>query len=328
LKSITQATMLPSRNGPKGALEDFYYEKGYYPALRPGEQETDPGALSKRSSRSAVAVTLAGSYDAWALSEFAKELGNTEIHKRFAPWANNYKNLWNNDAQLFLPKDNKGNWINIDPMMEGGAYYNENNGLTYKWNVQHNIEGLIELAGGKDKFEEQLDQFFRQRPEVSRAAFLAKFPDMTGIIGQFTMGNECAFFIPYLYKYTNSPWKTQKWTRYILDVWFGDNVLGVPGDEDGGAMSAVVVFSAMGFFPVKAGVPLYTITSPVFNKVSIDLSDGKVFTLIAKGSSKRNKYIQSAAMNGKKLKTLWFSHHDLVNGGTLVLEMGEMPVKA
>jgi predicted alpha-1,2-mannosidase len=325
LKSAEQATMLPSRNGPKGALEDFYYEHGYYPALHPGEAETDPTA--RRGSRSAVAITLASSYDDWAISELAKELGNNEVHKRYAPKANNYKNLWNNDAQLFLPKDDKGNWINIDPKNEGGAYYNENNGLTYKWYVQHDIEGLIELAGGKEKFEQQLDQFFREGLTTNRATFLSKFQDMTALTGQFSMGNNCAFHIPYLYNYTNSPWKAQKWTRYVLDVWFKDNVLGVPGDEDGGSMSSVVVFTCMGFFPVKPGIPMYTITSPVFSKISIDLPNGKVFTLIANGCSKTRKYIQSAKMNGKTLDSLWFLHHDLVNGGTLVLEMGELPKK-
>jgi predicted alpha-1,2-mannosidase len=325
LKSAEQATMLPSRNGPKGALEDFYYEKGYYPALHPGEAETDP--VAKRSQRSAVAVTLAGSYDAWALSELAKELGDTTVYNRFAPKAKNYKNLWNKEAELFLPKDNKGEWINIDPNTEGGAYYNENNGLTYKWYVQHDIEGLIDLAGGKENFEQQLDRFFRESLPSNRASFQAKFQDMTALAGQFSMGNNCAFHIPYLYNYTNSPWKTQKWTRFILDVWFKDNVLGVPGDEDGGSMSAVVVFSAMGFFPVKPGIPMYTITSPVFSKVSIDLPNGKIFTLIANGCSRTNKYIQSAKMNGKKLDNMWFSHHDLVNGGTLTLEMGEKPNK-
>jgi predicted alpha-1,2-mannosidase len=327
LKSAEQATMLPSRNGPKGALEDFYYEKGYYPALHPGEAETDPGALSKHSQRSAVAVTLASSYDNWAISELAKELGRTDIHLKYAPKADNYKNLWNKEALLFLPKDDKGNWINIDPKMEGGAYYNENNGLTYKWNVQHDIEGLIELAGGKEQFEQQLDQFFREGLETNRASFLAKFQDMTALTGQFSMGNNCAFFIPYLFNYTNSPWKTQKWTRYLLDVWFKDNVLGVPGDDDGGSMASVVVFSAIGFFLVKPGIPMYAITSPVFSKVTIDLPNDKVFTLIANGSSKTHKYIQSAKMNGKKLDTLWFSHNDLVNGGTLILEMGEKPYR-
>ena len=182
--------------------------------------------------------------------------------------------------------------------------------------------------GGKDKFESELDQLFREGLGSSRNTFYNRFPDMTGLIGQFSMGNQCSFQIPYLFNYTKSPWKTQKWTRFILDIYFKDNVLGVCGDEDGGSMSSVVVFSAMGFFPVQPGSPMYTITSPLFTKVSIDLPNGKVFTLIANGSSKTKKYIRSASMNGKKLDTLWFSHQELINGGTLVLEMGEMPLKA
>jgi predicted alpha-1,2-mannosidase len=328
LKNAEQATMLASTNGPKGALEDFYYEKGYYPALQVGEAENDPVAKAHHSARSAVAVTIAASYNDWAVAEFAKELGKNAIYSKFAPRAKNYKNLWSNEKILFMPKDNKGEWVNIDPKTQGQSYYNENNGYTYKFGVTHDIEGLIELMGGKDKFEHELDSLFREGLGSSRAAFYAKFPDMTGLIGQFSMGNQCAFQIPYFFNYTNSPWKTQKWTRFILDVYFKDNVLGVCGDEDGGSMSSVVVFTAMGFFPVKPGSPMYTITSPLFSKVTIDLSNGKAFTLMAKGSSKTKKYIQAASMNGKKLDKLWFSHQDLVNGGTLVLEMGEMPVKA
>lgn len=328
LKNAEQATMLASTNGPKSALEDFYYENGYYPALHVGEAETDPFAKAHHSARSAVAVTLAASYNDWAVGQLAKELGNDSVYKKYVPKASNYKNLWDKDKMLFMPKDDKGEWVDIDPKNQGQSYYNENNGYTYKWNVQHDIEGLIELMGGKDKFEHELDQFFREGLGSSRAAFYNKFPDMTGLIGQFSMGNQCSFQIPYLFNYTNSPWKTQKWTRFILDVYFKDTVLGVPGDEDGGSMSSVVVFSAMGFFPVTPGSPMYTITSPLFTKVSIDLPNGKTFTLIANGSSKTKKYIQSASMNGKKLDKLWFSHQDLVNGGTLVLEMGEMPLNA
>jgi len=327
LKNAEQATMLASTNGPKGALEDFYYAKGYYPALRLGEEESDPFAKAHRSARSAVAVTIAASYNDWAVSELAKELGKTETAQRFAPRAKNYKNLWSADKTMFMPKDDKGEWVPIDPKTQGQSYYNENNGYTYKFGVTHDIEGLIELMGGKDKFEHELDQLFREGLGTSRAAFLNKFPDMTALIGQFSMGNQCSFQIPYFFNYTNSPWKTQKWTRYILDVFFTDTVQGVTGDEDGGSLSSWVVFTAIGFFPVKPGLPMYTITSPVFSKVSIDLPNGKTFTLVAKGSSKTKKYIQSASINGRKLDKLWSSHQDLVNGGTLVLEMVEMPLK-
>lgn len=331
LKSAEQATMLPSRNGPKGALEDFYNEKGYYPSLHPGEKETDPIVLEKRGQkRSAVAITLGHSYDAWALSEMAKELGNTDVYNRFAPKAQNYKNLWHPGSKFFLPKDAQGNWIEIDPKFPESSsedYYNENNGWLYLFYVQHDIEGLIQLMGGEKNFEQRLDQLFTERLDRGKVAFFEKFPDQTGLIGIFGMGNQVAFFIPYLYNYTGSPWKTQKMTRLLLDTWFKDNIFGVPGDEDGGSMSSFVVFSAMGFFPVKPGIPMYTITSPVFSKVTIDLHNGKTFTLIAKNSSRTNKYIQSAMLNGKILTTPWFSHDDLINGGKLVLEMGEKPGK-
>jgi predicted alpha-1,2-mannosidase len=280
--------------------------------------------------RSSVAITLGHSYDSWALSEMSKELGISDVYKRFAPKAQNYRNLWHAESNFFLPKDARGNWIKIDPKFPEGnsrEYYNENNGWMYLWNVQHDIEGLIELMDGENNFILRLDQLFTERLDRSKSAFYSKFPDQTGLIGSFGMGNQVSFFIPYLYNYTSSPWKTQKMTRLILDTWFQDNIFGVPGDEDGGSMSAFVVFSAMGFYPLKPGIPMYTITSPVFSKVTIALPNGNTFTLIAKNSSRKNKYIQSASLNGKALKTPWFSHDDLINGGTIVLEMGEKPGK-
>jgi predicted alpha-1,2-mannosidase len=329
LKSAEKRTMLPHRNDPKGALDDFYYAKGYYPALRPGEAETDSVAKLRGNGqrRSAVAVTLGNSYDSWALSELAKELGNQDVYKRYAPRAQNYKNLWHAKSGFFIPKDAKGDWIEIDPKFDGGHagndYYNENNGWSYRWNVQQDIKGFTELMGGADKLEQNLDQLFREGLERPKYVFWDKFPDQTGMIGQFAMGNQVTFFIPYLFNYTNAPWKTQKYTRLLLDTWFQDNIFGVPGDEDGGSMSSFVVFSAMGFYPTTPGIPRYSITSPLFSKVTIDLPNGKKFTLIAHNSSRINKYIQSASMNGKPLTSLSFSHEELMNGGTLVLEMGE-----
>jgi putative alpha-1,2-mannosidase len=113
----------------------------------------------------------------------------------------------------------------------------------------------------------------------------------------------------------------------LLATWFKDNIFGIPGDEDGGGMSAFVVFSSMGFYPVTPGVPVYTIGSPVFSKVSISLENGKKFTLVAHKSSVVNKYIQSAKMNGVVLKAPWFTHSELMAGGTLELEMGPKPNK-
>jgi predicted alpha-1,2-mannosidase len=139
------------------------------------------------------------------------------------------------------------------------------------------------------------------------------------------MANEPSFHIPYLYNYAGAPWKTQKIVRLLLSLWFKDNIFGIPGDEDGGGMSAFVVFSSMGFYPVTPGLPVYTIGSPVFSKVTIALENGKEFTLVAHHCSEINKYIQSARLNGKELKTPWFTHAQLMNGGRLELEMGPKP---
>lgn len=330
LKNATQATMLPWKNGPKTDLEDFYYEKGYFPALKIGEEETNK-TVHGFEKRQAVAITLGHSYDDWALGEFAKELKKDQDYKKFNARGNNYKNLWDNNSQMFLPKDKDGNWIKIDPKFDGGMggrdYYDENNGWTYLWQVQHDVKGLIGLFGGVNNFENKLDQLYREPLGRSKYELWAKFPDFTGIVGQFSMGNEPSFHIPYLYNFSSSPWKTQKRIRFLLDTWFKDNVFGIPGDEDGGGMTAFVVFSSMGFYPVTPGIPAYTIGSPVFENVTIDLPNGKQFQMIANKCSVQNKYIQSAKFNGKVINTPWFSHEQLMAGGKLELEMGPLPNK-
>ena len=329
-KNATEATMIPWRNGEKTVLDDFYYKKGYFPALAPGEKET-VARVHSFEKRQAVAVTLGGSYDDWALAEMAGELGKKEDQAQFAPRAMNFKTLWHPEKRFFLPKDEKGNWINIDVKFDGGMggrdYYDENNGWTYLWQVQHDIPSLVQLMGGKKSFEERLDTLFREGLGRSKYEFWSKFPDATGLVGQYSMGNEPSFHIPYLYNFTDAPWKTQKRIRFLLDAWFKDNIFGIPGDEDGGGMTAFVVFSSMGFYPVTPGLPVYTIGSPVFSKVTIDLPNGKQFRLTANGASEKNKYIQRAKMNGKVIDSPWFTHEQLISGGHLELEMGPKPNK-
>jgi predicted alpha-1,2-mannosidase len=330
-KNATEATMLPWRNGPKCVLDDIYHSKGFFPALRAGEKESVK-LVDPFEKRQAVAVTLGGSYDDWAVGELAKDLGKQEDYKIFSARGLNYKNLWSAEKNMFMPKDAKGTWIPIDPKFDGGMggrdYYDENNGYTYKWQVQHDIPGLIGLMGGKAEFENGLDALYREGLGRSKYEFWGKFPDATGLVGQYSMGNEPSFHIPYLYNYTGSPWKTQKRIRFLLDVWFKDNIFGIPGDEDGGGMTAFVVFSSMGFYPITPGRPEYTIGSPVFEKVSIDLPNGKHFKVIANHSSVINKYIQSAKFDGKALNVPLFTHDQLTAGGTLELEMGPKPNKS
>ncbi len=329
-KNAVSATMLPWRNGDKTPLDDFYHQQGYFPALAPGAKETEE-KVHGFEKRQAVAVTLGNAYDDWALAQLAGDLGNTADTVLFAPRGRNYRHLWHPEKKMFLPKDEAGKWIPIDAKFDGGMggreYYDENNGWTYMWQVQQNIPDLIHLNGGKAAFEARLDGLFREGLDRSKYEFWSKFPDATGLVGQYSMGNEPSFHIPFLYNFTSSPWKTQKHTRFLLDTWFKDNIFGIPGDEDGGGMSAFVVFASMGFYPVTPGIPEYTISSPVFRKVSIRLQNGKTFRISAPKSSTVNKYIQSALFNGKPLSRPWFTHAALTAGGHLELEMGPLPNK-
>jgi predicted alpha-1,2-mannosidase len=330
-KNLTEGTLVPWRQGnPKVGIDDFYHEKGYYPSLRPDQQETEP-MVDEFEKRQPVAVTLALSFDAWALSELAKELKKEPDYKKFSLVSKNYKNLWHPEIRLFMPKDDKGEWVKINPKLDGGPgfrnYYDENNGWTYAWNVQQDIEGLTSLLGGNQKAEERLDQLFREPLDVKKRLFYVDGSNSTGMVGQFSMGNEPSFHIPYLYNYFGAPWKTQKRVRFLLDVWFKDTLFGIPGDEDGGGMSAFVVLSSMGFYQATPGLPYYTIASPVFEKTTIELPNTKQFTIIAKGASKENKYIQKAFFNGKEINTPFFTHKELVEGGTLELVLDRKPNK-
>ena len=141
------------------------------------------------------------------------------------------------------------------------------------------------------------------------------------------MANEPSLHVPYLYNYAGQPWKTQKRIRQMLKTWFRNDLMGIPGDEDGGGMTSFVVFSSPGFYPVTPGLPAYTIGSPLFTDAKITLSNGAVFEIEAKNASADNKYIQSATLNGKEWNKSWFSHDDLMSGGKLVLVMGNKPNK-
>ncbi len=330
-KNMTQATFIPWRQGlPKLEIDDFLHEHGYFPALHPGEEETIP-MMDGFEKRQSVAVSLGISYDFWALGEFSKELNKKEDYKKFSAKGKDYKKLWNEEHRLFMPKDDKGNWIDINPKSAGGKgyrdYYDENNGWTYAWDVQQDVDGLIDLLGGKQKAEARLDQLFREPLDMRKNEFYVDGSNSTGLVGQFSMGNEPSFHIPFMYNYFGAPWKTQKRTRFLLDVWFKDNIFGIPGDEDGGGMTAFVVFSSMGLYPMTPGLPYYDITSPIFAKTTINLQDGKTFTVVAEGASKTKKYIQKAFINGKEITSPFITHKQIMDGGTLELILDELPNK-
>lgn len=331
-KGIEEKTLIPWSAKPAGWLDDFYKEHGYIPALKPGEKETVEN-VSIWEKRQPVAVTLGTAYDQWCLSQIAAELGKEDEAKHYLRESYNYRNLFNPDTRFFHPKDKDGKFIEpMDYRYDGGLgardYYDENNGYIYRWDVQHNIGDLISMIGGDKVFTSALDSMFNEPLGMSKWQFYSFLPDHTGNVGMFSMANEPSLHIPYLYNYAGQPWKTQKRIRTLLNQWFRNDLMGVPGDEDGGGMSAFVVFSQMGFYPVTPGSPTYNIGSPVFTDVKIDLGNGNTFEVKANNASEENKYVQSARLNGKVLNQPWFQHSDIAQGGLLELEMGPRANKA
>ena len=327
-KNATEATMLPWSRGGLTPLDKVYFDKGFFPALAWGAKETAPEVTGER--RQAVSVTLETAYDDWAVAEFAKALGKRQDADYFGGLAQNYKNVWNPTIGFMAPKSADGNWVeHFDPKLGGGQggrdYTTEVNSWLYSFSVQHDPEGLIQLMGGREAFNAHLDQLFLEQYGTSKYKFLGQFPDATGLVGLYSQGNEPSFHIPYLYDFSGQPWKAQKRIRQLLDVWYGDGPLGIPGDDDGGETSSWYVLSALGFYPESPGSPVYEIGSPIFERSSITMGNGKVFTVLANHVSAQNKYIQSATLNNKLWSKPWFSHADIVDGGTLVLEMGDRP---
>jgi predicted alpha-1,2-mannosidase len=327
-KNATEATLLPWKRGPLTSLDRVYFAKGFFPALAWGEKETVPEVTPER--RQAVSVTLETAYDDWAVAEVARALGRHQDEAYFTRLAHNYQNVWNPDTKFMSPRSADGRWVeHFDPKLGGGQggrdYTTEVDSWLYTFSVQHDPEGLIQLMGGRDNFNARLDQLFVEQYGTSKYHFLGQFPDATGLVGLYSQGNEPSFHIPYLYDFSGQPWKAQKRIRQLLDVWYGDGPLGIPGDDDGGETSSWYVLSALGFYPECPGSPVYEIGSPIFASSTIAMGNGKILSVKAVDVSARNKYIQSATLNGQPWTKPWFAHADIAQGGELILQMGSHP---
>ncbi|MEN8156290.1 MAG: GH92 family glycosyl hydrolase [Bacteroidota bacterium] len=327
-KNSLEATLIPWRNGPRTVLDNFYNEHGYMPGLHPGEEETVEEVSLPWERRQAVSVTIENSYSDWCIAQLADELNLDEESSLFLSRSGNYKNVFRTEKGIVWPKDKEGAWIEpYNPSLADRIYFTENNAFTYNWSAKHDLHGLFSLMDETAGAEQTLDQLFREELGTFKFKFWYRQPDASGLVGQFVMGNEPSFHIPYIYNYLGAPWKTQKRIRMLLETFYTDNLHGIPGDEDGGGMSSFVVFSMMGFFQVTPGIPVYSIGSPVFDKISIKLPGNKEFTIIARNNSEINKYIQKASLNGVDLERAWFTHDELINEGTLELVMGSKPNK-
>lgn len=329
--AITEKTLAPWSFKPAGVLDRFYKEHGYFPSLAKGEKETAP-EVHGWERRQPIAVTLGTVYDEWCLSLIAKQLGKNDEADYFSKRSLNYHKVFNPETKFFHPKDASGKFMEdldyrFPPGIGGRDAYDENTGYVYRWDVPHNIADLVNMLGGKDVFVKELEDMYSTPLGKGKPDFYHIYADHSGNVGQFSMGNEPAMHIPYLYNYAGQPWRTQKRVHTLLNQWFRNDVMGIPGDEDGGGLTAFVVFSQIGFYPVTPGLPMYVIGSPTFESAKLDIGNGKSFEVVAINYSPDNKYIQSAKLNGKGWNKSWFSHEELMRGGKLELVMGKHPNK-
>ena len=281
-KNATEATMIPWSRGPLTSIDHVYFDKGFFPALAWGEKETVPEVGWER--RQAVSVTIENSYDDWTVAQLARALGKQQDATYFTKLADNYQNVFDPAIDFMAPRSADGGWVeHFDPKLGGGLggrdYFTEVDSWIYTFGVQHDIAGLIRLFGGRERFNAKLDQLFVEQYGGAKYEFLRQFADATGLIGLYAQGNEPSFHIPYLYDFSGQPWKTQQRVRQIMDVWYGDGPLGIPGDDDGGAMSSWYVLSAMGFYPVCPGSPVYEIGSPLFARATIRMGNAETSPL-------------------------------------------------
>lgn len=275
----------------------------------------------------AVAKALEYAYDDWTISQFASMLGDSANAEKYAVFAKGYEHYFDPVTRFMRGKDSKGEWRTpFSPRASSHRNddYCEGTAWQWTWFVPHDIEGLVQLMGGREAFIGKLDSLFTADSSLEGETTSA---DISGLIGQYAHGNEPSHHIIHMYNYVGQPYKVQQLADSVLQTLYYNAPNGLSGNEDCGQMSAWYVLNSMGFYQVCPGKPVYSIGRPLFDKVVINLPGGKKFTIVAKNNSRRNKYIQSMTLNGKPLETPFFTHEDITSGSTLELVMGAEPVK-
>ncbi|KAA1244236.1 GH92 family glycosyl hydrolase [Aquimarina sp. RZ0] len=287
---------------------DIYKKLGYVPT---GEDHENWS----------VSKTMEYAYDDWCIAMFAKDLGKEEVYTYFLKRSENWKNLYNDKRSWLQPKDIEGNFVEPFVPKEYTPYFCESNAWQYYWFVPQDIDGLIKKTGGEERFSEKLDSMFSYRSTSGD-----KLPIFsTGMIGQYVHGNEPSHHIAYLYNYVQKPSKTQELTRRILEEQYKNEPNGHCGNEDCGQMSSWYIFSALGFYPVNPAQGVYMLTSPLFEKSELQISDTTTLSIKANNLSDKNIYIQKVMLNDKEVKRPFITHQEIIKGGTLEFDMSDLP---
>lgn len=276
--------------------------------------------------KESVSRTLESAYDDYCAALMAQALGKDGDSDFFRKRSDYYQNLFDKQTGMMRGKDSKGNWrtpfnmFSLSHSSSHGGDYTEGNAWQYTWHVQHDIEGLVALMGGKQQFNSKLDSLF-----YLRSGDTVNVLDVTGLIGQYAHGNEPSHHVAYLYTYVDKAYKTQELIREIFDRLYIPEPNGLCGNDDCGQMSAWYIFSAIGFYPVNPVGGEYIIGAPQLKRIVLHLSENKTFTVEAVNLSKQNKYVEKLTLNGREITDFRIQHKDIMAGGHLIFTMSNKP---
>ena len=299
------------------ANRDDYHGIGEYKSMGYVPAYSDPKLWKSWS----MSKTLEYAYDDYCIARMAEKMGKADIAQEFYKRSENYRNVFNPASSFMQPRDEKGNFAKDFKAETYTEDICESNGWQYFWSVQHNIDDLIRLVGGEERFAQRLDSMFTYTPASDEELPIFS----TGMIGQYAHGNEPSHHVIYLYNKVKQPWKTQQYAAKVMHELYTNEPGGLCGNEDCGQMSAWFVFSAMGFYPVDPISGQYEIGTPMFPRVELKLANGKTFTVSAPAVSRENIYIQSVKVNGEPYKKSYLTHDLIMSGATVEFEMGAAP---
>lgn len=274
-----------------------------------------------------VAKALEYAYNDWCISVFAESMTDFDNKDKYARFAKAYEFYFDKETRFMRGLNSKGEWrtpFNPRASTHRNDDYCEGTAWQWTWFVPHDVEGLVNLMGGENAFASKLDSLFTADSSLEGETTSS---DISGLIGQYAHGNEPSHHVTHLYNYVNRPWRTQELVDSVFQSQYANRPDGLAGNEDCGQMSAWYILNSMGFYQVCPGKPVYSIGRPVFDQAVVNLTNGKKFTVMVKNNSKKNKYIESMSLNGQTLHTPFFSHQDIVDGGTLEITMSDKPNK-
>lgn len=313
LKGITQWDAFLALEAMVNSAQQDHFGLKYYKQL---------GYIPVGYDNETVSKTLEYAYDDWCIAQMAAAMGNTSVYQEFTHRAQYYKNVFDAESGFMRPRVNGGFVSPFDPL-EVSHEFTEANSWQYSFYVPHDINSYIEMLGGDDAFIRKLDQLFTtEAPKKGR-----DLPDITGLIGQYAHGNEPSHHIAYLYSYAGQAWKTQQMVRRIMDEFYTACPDGLIGNEDCGQMSAWLVMSALGIYPVTPSSDVYVFGSPLFPEAIIHFEDGRSLTIRAENAGSNSIYIRSTRLDGEPYKRSWISHFAMKSGKELSFEMSTKPVK-